>query len=422
MRIRETITGGFTTPQVRTDRSRSSCSVPFPTPTTTTTYSGVKVTKRIEDLDCPGFGRLKKNCTVLPMNPVVITTTTETREPAAVNNVNTSTCVLKDTVGMYAEDLSVYAIPVPSVSRAVVNDVLTRAAAQSMAPIMDVLTFVAEAKELQKMSLSGIRALRDIWATMLANYKYHKNRYLDWETWKRLKVARKNNKRRLDNTSLEGLWLTYRYGIMPVIYDIQDTIKAIEKKSQKIGELVKGKAIFVIDVDEEDVQVFKTDSVTTVTVSTKTKGTITVRSTAFGQLSHTRSAFGGSVIVTAWELTTLSFVLDWFVDVGSWATTIAYQGDVKVVAQCASVKTDVTQTVTRSFTRSGTVSTNPVVTASGGGGPTVWSRKIEKYERWADSPDLLPSWNPRLNLPRFLDAAALLAAFTGGTRKPKKGT
>lgn len=420
MRVRETITGGFTTPHVTTRKQRSSCTGSFTT-TTSTSYSGVKETKRIEDVNCPGFGKLKEQCKVLPMNPVVITHLIETRIPSTVGNYNSTTCLLQSTEGAYAEDLSAFFIAIPSVSQGVIDDVLTRAAAKAVAPVMDALTFVAEAKEIQKMVVGGIKALRDIWATMLANYKYARNRHLEWDTWKRLKKARRNNKRRLDNTSLEGLWLTYRYGIMPVIFAIQDAIKALEKKQQKLGDLVKGQAIFVIDVDEEDVLISTPDPVSTVRVTTRTVGTITVRSTAFGQLQHTRSAFGGSVIVTAYELVTLSFVLDWFVHVGAWLTTIAYSGDVKVVAQCASIKTDVTQTVTRSFTRAGSLGGSPPVIATGGGGPTEHSMRTVKYERWAASPPLLPSWNPRLTLPRYLDAAALLAVFTGGTRKNSKG-
>jgi hypothetical protein len=106
--------------------------------------------------------------------------------------------------------------------------------------------------------------------------------------------------------ALASLWLQWRYGIMPVYYTLQDIKNVLKDKFA--AEFVKESKTKNIDFDLE--KGFKGAASCVSSCWMKRRFDPTDKSAQF------RRVFGVNPFVTAWELTTLSFVVDWFINVG----------------------------------------------------------------------------------------------------------
>lgn len=429
MRTRETTRGGFTITGSFLRSTRSDPSQPFSVVSVPTSPFGASYMKQITDVGkLPGFFKICKQGGILPMHTLDVSTIEEVREPGAINKTDVThrdghqPFVSKTEVGEWTSDLldsGLYGyLPEPTFPDAAVKDVLTRAAAKAMEPDWDALTFLAEAGSLQQRIVQILLFLRGLLKRMKLELAANLRRYYTNTEFRNRKRSKRELKRLQDSLSLEGLWLTYRYEVLPLISDFNGALDAFQKKGVE-NKTRKGKAVVDFPVDESRSEELVRDWSATDVVVQSVRGSITVRSTAIGRSRTLRPAAWGSILTTAWELVSLSFVVDWFIDVGSWLSTIAYSGEVELLAQCASVKTELTFEVWSSRTYSGR--DNPTgpnyVSTSGSCTPHVKRLKVVRYLRWPDSPSGLPSWNPRITTPRLLDAAALLAVFTGGSRK-----
>lgn len=103
-----------------------------------------------------------------------------------------------------------------------------------------------------------------------------------------------------------SLWLQWRYGIMPVYYTLQDIKNVLKDKFA--AEYVKESKTKNIDFDLEEG--FKGAATCVSSCWMKRRFDPNDKSAQF------RRVFGVNPFVTAWELTTLSFVVDWFINVG----------------------------------------------------------------------------------------------------------
>lgn len=433
MRERITESGGLTTVGYYFRRVREAAEVPFNDSYVPTSPFGRLERKAVVDVGpIPGFWKVCKQKGILPMHAFDISTRVEEIIPGRINKTDTSygtnhpPFISKIEIGEWTSDLldnGVYGfLPVPEIPTSAYNDVMTRAAARAMEPDWDALTFIAEAGDLQRRVVSILLFLRKLFKRMKLELAANLRKYYTDKEWRERKRSKRELKRFRDGLSLEGLWLQYRYEVMPLISDFQSALETFEKKGVQ-NFTRKGKAIAEFPVELSNTDVLVRDWSATDMVVQTVRGTISVRSTAIGRTLSLRPAAWGSVLTTAWELVSLSFVVDWFVDVGSWLSTLAYSGDVDIVAQCVSVKTDLEFEVWSSRVYAGKSDDTPTRTETTGScTPHVHRVKVTRYQRWPDSPSGLPSWNPRITTLRLLDAAALLAVFTGGSRKHIKGS
>lgn len=106
--------------------------------------------------------------------------------------------------------------------------------------------------------------------------------------------------------ALASLWLQWRYGVMPVYYTLQDIKNVLKDKFA--AEFVKESKTKNTDFDLEEG--FKGAASCVSSCWMKRRFDPTDKSAQF------RRVFGVNPFVTAWELTTLSFVVDWFINVG----------------------------------------------------------------------------------------------------------
>lgn len=256
-----------------------------------------------------------------------------------------------------------------------------RAHAELLSNDMDVGEFLAELPSTIAMVRGGVRLLQ----------KGITNASRNGFTWSRADRARRAL---LAGKSLASLprkisnaWLTWRYGIRPLIWDVQGLIKiangvAIEsdfsglrrrraRVSRSRTEMIDPYLIPVFDrVYMEAKEV----------VELEQKGEAVVYfeyGAGFGQIDYVLHKYGlhpNQMPYLLWQLVPLSFMLDWFVDVGTWVKAITPKWGFKILGCSASQKTS-----TR-ISRISTMSVSPPYTAVNPG-PTHDKCIVESIDR-----------------------------------------
>lgn len=213
-------------------------------------------------------------------------------------------------------------------------------------------------------------------------------------------------------------WLAYRYAVMPLIYSFQD-----------VSQLIRNRDIEYQSYRDRDTVEIRRPSTSGLSngLYNVTSGSLTVSSVVKARYSNAflRDYVSNQVqwnpLATAWELVPLSFVFDWFVNVGDFivATT---SSDLSVeAAGCTSIKTHVTvetvlrNAVSKEFKRSWPVLQycQPAVVdrVVGFQTNTTETCRTTVVERYVRSPFDLDAaslvFNPSINWKRSVDAAAL---------------
>lgn len=115
--------------------------------------------------------------------------------------------------------------------------------------------------------------------------------------------------------TVPGLWLEARYGIRPMLSDIEqlnEHVKRLGKITTEICKQRKSRA-YSVEVDPVVSEVSDANFISTKTVTTVV--TCSARGSVAALIRKQGAHF--NPIVTAWELVPYSFVADWVVDVGS---------------------------------------------------------------------------------------------------------
>ena len=162
----------------------------------------------------------------------------------------------------------------------------------------------------------------------------------------------------ISSKTLASKWLEYRYGIMPLVYDLQDLVKSINSirsGSQQLRKTFRASATAEargstprtlpvqgpggsLTLTLESIQLASVSARATVLVGfTDSKGS--------GNISRILGGF--DFISSAWELVPFSFVVDWFVNVGDWVASWQPMVASKVLTSC--VTTQVVQLDTHIF-------------------------------------------------------------------------
>lgn len=181
--------------------------------------------------------------------------------------------------------------------RGVDGALVTDTAAALNEATMDLLTTLAELPETVKMVQDTLR--------------FAGNKLKGFKTAEKA-LKKKLLKEGIPRNELQGadalakLWLQYRYGLMPIWYTLQDVKKAL--KDGFSAEFVKESNTKV--VESEPHKGFRGDWSLVDSCWMKRRFDPTDKSAQF------RRVFGVNPFTTAWELTTLSFVVDWFINVG----------------------------------------------------------------------------------------------------------
>ena len=146
--------------------------------------------------------------------------------------------------------------------------------------------------------------------------------------------------------------MAYRYAVMPLVYSYKD-ISSLLNEKDTLFRTFRSKR----DVSPRDQGLGPNQ--TGLRIEKHTSGSCTVRSTV--KMGYTAASISSASrvsfnpFVTAWELTTLSFVVDWFLNVGDFIVAHTAVDLSSTSGYCTSVKIDIVETYELVDQRSATI-------------------------------------------------------------------
>lgn len=133
-------------------------------------------------------------------------------------------------------------------------------------------------------------------------------------------------------------WLRYRYGIMPLVMEVQAAVKLLEDPTKPLRRTARGRQ--VVETKDSTYSDYSYGSSTT--FGWKTRKTTTfnrVYSVRAGVLYQHKSDFSSNtglrlsdIPSAAWELIPFSFVADWFVNLGDYIQAVTPKAGVEILA------------------------------------------------------------------------------------------
>lgn len=141
---------------------------------------------------------------------------------------------------------------------------------------------------------------------------------------------------------IENKWLEGRYGWRTLVYDLQDLSDAIDllhdRRSRYREQAGIQATIPLLELATAGTPVVRTDYEVNMTISQR--GTVVADTGP--------SPFRFNPIITAWEVSRLSFVVDWLVNVGQALDAASFLFGVKQYASAGGYRADFVGTVTKS--------------------------------------------------------------------------
>lgn len=200
---------------------------------------------------------------------------------------------------------------------------VTSARSEAAAGIMDALTTLAEAPETIKSILDAVR---------LALTKY-------LEVRQKIKLLKRN---KIGNESLSeaiaDLWLQFRYAVMPNVYTVQDSLEYLNTTLSEYYSVRRGqqRSIELPSLDGWE----PNGPVQCVERCFIKHRVDTQLTTKFDRL------LDANPVLTVWELVPFSFIVDWFLNVGEYVSSLTVPpGTVQEAAMSSfRVKSSVTLT------------------------------------------------------------------------------
>lgn len=396
-RYRFTTTGSLTDQSfTRTTKSRTCPTSSNWSTSLDTTYGGRKYLKEVWDVKTPRFQSLLECGKFLPLNPFTIRTSVDEILSMTFDHgrwFNPGQCAanpgrkIREIFGPYTRNRP-WSLSIPDVPDGTKSAVVNAAVAEARNAVWDVLTDIAELRETIALFRSSAQTVFGL-STRLA------------ETASR--IARQTRKRPLK--VFAELWLQYRYGWQPVVYSLQN---AVETMNRDVPKWKKGRGYQEISDTLIDVEPFSGPSYAGEWSETL-EFTQKVRGWAAAELMW-QDNYRIDPLVTGYEVIPFSFIVDWFVDVGSWLEAISPFASGSTLGSCLSIQTSSKRMMFEHIWDTNT-------TESYGDGDSTGKIREEVVEEYIRLPygTSLPGWNPRINLPRAVDAVALIIALASGT-------
>lgn len=215
-------------------------------------------------------------------------------------------------------------------------------------------------------------------------------------------------------------WLEYRYGWLPLVYEVQGAIEAIAARNDyPLRTVSRGHES--VTASKTYTRVYDGGSVGKWTIRYELEQTVTVRVYILYEAdfeSHNARNFGlYDFPQSLWELMPYSFVVDWFISVGDWLEAISPKVGVKVKAEGYTVTNDITCKRTPILWTKQTVGGLSFDMTGSFLNTSDSYRRIHRFRHPSlDGILLYPRFDTKLNLKRALDSIALLNAKFGSRR------
>lgn len=306
--------------------------------------------KSIDDVEIPRFSALKKCGETLPLNPVTIVTDTRINRPIS-GSIKQIPHALVYRVGDYQ---AIGNIPwaawtgpnkpwflepgvIPDPDPSIVAAVRLAALSKLKSKRWDILTLLAE-MDATITTLSNLLKL-------LTNRVYR---------LKQLREVRKDPKK-----FFSGKWLEWRYGIRPILFDARDAWDTFQALQGELDLILTGKSGETVEENQSiDAGLDLESTYYSVWWERELRWKYSYRGFALARFeSKGARLLTSDLLVSAWELTTLSFVADWFIDVGSYISGLSSWLFNEVESSCTSTKLTVEVGTRSGFTPDG--ATNP---------------------------------------------------------------
>lgn len=360
----------------------------------------------------PGYWKCVKDHAILPVNPYTTTITrVQTKFSDSLGGFG-HPCLRQEWRGHFYSSLSLVpgrleptsGGPTPGDISAAVN----KAIAQASSGEWSALVTVGEARETFNLVLGAARSLvgivKDV-KKLVVSSQARKRALIKANQWAKLSSSARKE---LDSLcSFSGAWLQFRYGWMPLVMEVNDVITAYRSTLTQ-GSRLHGTSIVSGNFSPMQSSTSVNDGWNVTNRTSSTSGKWSIRGFA---LCEVTGATGGSInlnpVTTAWELLTLSFVLDWFWDIGSFLAANSTQlSGYTLLSSGYTIKRELT------YKQSVRVSASPTSQPSGhygtGGGVDV-TTTVTSYERQPGGGGGLPSINLNLSPLRLADLASLLS-------------
>lgn len=271
----------------------------------------------------------------------------------------------------------------PAVDASSHDGVVSRAYAKAKTSGFDWLTEVSEFPEVFRMLNNVKKGIINCLRMAFAEAKKQ-----DW--WL------KKLKKRITLTELMNFWLQGRYGWRPLYKSIMDLIDTLE--SLELGKYIAtggDKNVRVVSGSDSAITKFCIASGKALPLNVATVSTQTVRGRAALFLTPNTVAFNGNLARTAWELVPLSFVVDWFFNVGGIITEVQESICPTRGTACYSIDNRTIVRITTGFEQIPASTATLQVRAS---------TPIDMYyEKFSYTRVVVPSLNPQLRLVNRLD-------------------
>lgn len=188
--------------------------------------------------------------------------------------------------------------PSPEDIANMLNDLKAKVVQESYSGF-DALTELGELPETLSMLLSLFKlALRPLQGIKALQEKYQK--------------ARSRGKTHKEaHSEIASQWMQYRYGIMPLVYSIQDAIQLLD---EAFAEFKTDRGFSVLSSKPKTVP--STETHIAIYRAHEVKISVVGKSKYETYSARLKDLITTNLFVTAWELIPMSFVIDWFINVG----------------------------------------------------------------------------------------------------------
>jgi hypothetical protein len=210
--------------------------------------------------------------------------------------------------------------------------------------------------------------------------------------------------KKIDNLSqgrspgeLYDLWLEGRYGWRTLMYDIKDLHEVLSRSNERRTRYREAKGF--TDGGSYNDYTDGTSNDITVRYSTSVSWTMNLRGTVVADIDIPDFQF--NPVTTAWEVTRLSFVVDWLINVGQALEAASFLLKVKAYKACGGVKVDFNLTGDATKLSHGS---NLSATVSGS-----WNATASFIQRVPMAVSASPRMKLRLDEYKVIDLLALVA-------------
>lgn len=146
-------------------------------------------------------------------------------------------------------------------------------------------------------------------------------------------------------------WLTYRYGVMPLILSIQDALELLEAQLEKAGKTIRTKRRRPAQpaVKKSWKGSYSQSANYEQEWNARIEGIVYYKRVLDQTLQSALGFAPEKLPELAWELTTLSFVWDWFFNIGDFLAALRPKVGIELLGTSVSVKMTGTTSVTQLF-------------------------------------------------------------------------